>query len=1173
MRSVEEDVKYSEENVMENIDDMNPVRTNAEGQDTGERQAVSPKLESFHEDQQKGMMDLQRKFSIAVLTCVSIYWLICLVTKSAGIDAYFLRDHSDTGMDYFNMLANMSHDNPWYADANYPAMCFAILRIMFHAVPSEVYKDSVDGHGLRSNMIAQLGYVLILMACLIAVWELCQRLTQGTKGSKVLFAVSLLFSGPMFYLLERGNLLLISLPCLLAYYALYDSPEKKLRYVGYVCLALSASIKLYPALFGILVPMKKRYKETIHLLLIGIVVFFLPFFWFNGFNSVLDMIRGFGVAADIMGSRGIGYNFSFNSVLTLIAAMFGHASVTWPTWVLIVPFAISTWIVVVGDQEWKKLYGIALWCIWLPSFSYTYALTLFFLPLISFFRNAQNAGKFSKAYTVLFALLVIPYALPMMPAVDATLNVEILWFPASWTLIVIDCVILITGLLILIEHYITPHSQEDRKKDVKDIDKVIKKKKKLYAKRAALENCTQRYDCEFWLCGILLCIAVLAYHVLYFNSVLPVSEGWGIYYVELLNRGQVPYRDFAYYLPPLNLLIEWAFWRLSFGYMLVFRGWYLLQRLVIVVLLYKLMTKWFQPRFAWIACLTGACLGSSTVYDLCGDYNQTQTMLIVVLAYLVVAFLEQNDAGKGVYKFRNKCKYIFFAGILLSLMLLLKQSLGLAAIIVCFIFLVGYCLVFHDRGFAQYCAATAIGAVIPLLINCFVLALNGAFFPFLEQYFGAAEGKGGLGTILLSILGVLDFDSLQMFCMGVLLALAGRKLLTQTGRYNKCIFSLALCVFILTIYQTYNAQIVAASKALLDFTSLKITYVVLVVLSIFFCVCDTVPALERVAKWNYALPVMFLFCAALACVIVNSEYAFSEFYYRSSLFGVVTNLFQSFSRYAVVAFIAYYIFTYKTAKKYIFPEAVLALFLCAMIDIYASNMASGGDPVSREMFTTAPIFVILLFSFKLPKWNGIKNYVVCLLCIVVCALCMLQKYTVGYYWWGSSETGHLPDRAEAVEVDALAGFRLSEQKKLEYEQIVRIIEENGNEDSTVWGFPHVKIFNILTNHYNVNDPVPVLFYDVCSDEMAEREVEWLQQSPPDFVIWCDIPYCIEAHENTFRNGGRLGQRDIIDWFTEAKDNYVLVGQAENLFIYQMKNMPINYTYIQDLEAKNGTIGE
>ena len=51
----------------------------------------------------------------------------------------------------------------------------------------------------------------------------------------------------------------------------------------------------------------------------------------------------------------------------------------------------------------------------------------------------------------------------------------------------------------------------------------------------------------------LLCASILVYSAIYFNNTYPISEGWGINYAELMFHGKVPYRDFYYYLPPLNL--------------------------------------------------------------------------------------------------------------------------------------------------------------------------------------------------------------------------------------------------------------------------------------------------------------------------------------------------------------------------------------------------------------------------------------------------------------------------------------------------------------------------------------------------------------------------------------------------------------------------------------------
>lgn len=676
---------------------------------------------------------------------------------------------------------------------------------------------------------------------------------------------------------------------------------------------------------------------------------------------------------------------------------------------------------------------------------------------------------------------------------------------------------------------------------------------------------------EFYFCGIMLLTAVLAYHTLYFNSVLPELDGWGVYYAELFDRGQVPYRDFAYYLPPLNLLIDWVFWKLSFGYLLAFRGWYLLERLVLTAFLYKFTTRWFRPRFAWIACLTGVCLGASTGYDLCGDYNQTQTLFCVILAYWTARFLEQGKTAESTQRY----KYMFLSGIQLSLMLLLKQSLGFAAVVVCLVFLVGYCAAVRDKRFGWYCAATALGAAIPLAVTCVILTANGAFLPFLEQFFGTAGAKGGVGRILTSIRYLAEPGSLWILMAGILLVVTGEKAAKAKSKNCYLVLLLTASILVVSLLVSQWEQLRAAWAVIRDFWPLQLLCVLLLAGSVFFCWCNRRPDLHSVIEWNYALPVIFLFCLMLSCVIINKDGAASEFFYRTGLYDSVFNQLVYLSRYALIVVVILCALPGR-GKGPVLPVSALALALCGCVDVYATNMASAGGLVYREMFLTLPVLLLLLFSYEPPRWTALKNYAVCFLCVMLCSLSMLQKYTGAYSWWcGTSHTWNLPARSESVDVDALAGFRLPEAKKQEFEEITRIIEENGTEDSTVWGFPHVKIFNILTDHYDVTDPAPVLFYDVCSDEMAEKEVEWLRQSPPDFVIWCDIPQCLEVHEAFFRNGSRMGQRDIVDWFTEVKSKeYILVGQAENLFVYQLKDhVPVNYTYIQNPDAKNGTTGE
>lgn len=54
-------------------------------------------------------------------------------------------------------------------------------------------------------------------------------------------------------------------------------------------------------------------------------------------------------------------------------------------------------------------------------------------------------------------------------------------------------------------------------------------------------------------------LAVVCYSAIYADNTFPISEGWNVNYVELIWHGKVPYRDFYYYLPPLNLLVDAVF--------------------------------------------------------------------------------------------------------------------------------------------------------------------------------------------------------------------------------------------------------------------------------------------------------------------------------------------------------------------------------------------------------------------------------------------------------------------------------------------------------------------------------------------------------------------------------------------------------------------------------------
>ena len=396
-------------------------------------------------------IESSKVFSLGVLLAVFVFWLFHFFTRSAYIDTYFITDHHDTSMDYFNMLANLNHADPWYANANYPAICFLFWKVMHRFLP---YADYSDGFTLRENMIAQLGYFLFILICIIIIWEVIQNVAKGSKTEKTLFSAALLFSGPMFFVLERGNILLAVLAFSMLFLALYDSEKFWLRVIAYVALSIAAAIKLYPAVLGLLVLWKKRYKETALLIVLGASAFFLPFFVFDGIDSLIKMLGGIVVATEVQTGLGLGCNYCLSNFIQMIAALFGDNLQRVPGWVPVLGAVGCLGLFFISNCEWQKLYALVLLCIWYPTFSYTYTLVLLFLPILSFFfRNEKEKQKKSSLfYTISFVMLVIPYALPMVDRINNALQLDYVKFPVSWGMLIINAMLGVIAVVIAIEN-------------------------------------------------------------------------------------------------------------------------------------------------------------------------------------------------------------------------------------------------------------------------------------------------------------------------------------------------------------------------------------------------------------------------------------------------------------------------------------------------------------------------------------------------------------------------------------------------------------------------------------------------------------------------------------------------------------------------------------------------
>lgn len=651
---------------------------------------------------------------------------------------------------------------------------------------------------------------------------------------------------------------------------------------------------------------------------------------------------------------------------------------------------------------------------------------------------------------------------------------------------------------------------------------------------------------------ILSCLLSLAYSLIYWNKTIPFTDGWGIFYSELISNGKFPYRDFYVYLPPLNLLIDTILWKSSFGYLIIYRLYRVIEREILQSCIYYVLVRKTTPKVSCVCSFVGVLYVSATNFDLLGDYNQTVNLLLVLMCIIVISYVKKKD---------NKKSYVclFLLGIMIGLSFLLKQTIFVATMIMVFSFLSILFFIDKKRGYIKSVLTTASGFMIPVAISFVILYLNGALYEFLNQVFFDVGAKGNLLTTLASGVAVLRKP-------GVLVG--GIVFFDWLIRDKKRKRSwVGLFAFGTTLFFIYYEELHTLYNVLNCKTALA--YFILV------CVCGLFIYIGY-KKQAKCIESVHLFVSMGLILLWIGIVVFKPFVAKSvnettNIFTFMTSFCNMFAMFGVILFVYELIYYIKTRESS--HAEWSALFLCGLIPCYYSAMTCVDYIASWGAFFIVPVEIAYLLSKK-NDYVIIYRMIIYFCVIISVVGCCARKVANSYQWWGWSEELHDVSNLYSIDVKTLKGFRVSENEKKLYENITAVIANNSNEDDTIYCFPHMKLFNVLVNNVNMDVFVPIPFYDVCADDYAQKDAILLEENPPSIVVWCDMPGCMDVHEQIFRGGERLGQRDIARWFYSALEEgeYVLIGQYDNVFVYKyLDNEEIEYVNIQDTSRINESL--
>ncbi len=366
---------------------------------------------------QKNLVSL---YYISFMLCTFLFLLAAILSGGKTLQYAFYYYKSDVPMcttdgfmDFFNSVRDASHNGGYEKGVIYPPLANLIYYLIGKmCFPSYVGKTFNGRYALRNNdPSALMIYFICTAICLFLIFLVIDRClrSQKFKYSPALMALFGTFSFPVLYAIQRGNIIILAIPLTMFFVFFRNSEKKWVRELSYISLAIAAGVKIYPAVFGILLITDKKYKEAARLVLYGIIAFVVPVFAFGGPELLLQLFRNIfsfssGKASSVSLFRD-GYSFQ-----GLMARYFSSRPLT--SILAKIIFAcleiLAFLMVFVLPRDWQKLTCLCYAVFNIRALSGNYALIFFLLPFIMFITERKKFRWNDILFLVFLALMLIP---------------------------------------------------------------------------------------------------------------------------------------------------------------------------------------------------------------------------------------------------------------------------------------------------------------------------------------------------------------------------------------------------------------------------------------------------------------------------------------------------------------------------------------------------------------------------------------------------------------------------------------------------------------------------------------------------------------------------------------------------------------------------------------------
>jgi len=374
-------------------------------------------------------------FSGAIFFLFALFLVVCVLSAVIIHEYFFIGsslffgDYTDIFMDFFNVNAFVEDMDPYIGQgSSYPPLALLIAKIF------NFFADySVSGRAARGSYAGIISIVIFYALFFIPAYIMLFKtfISNGFKLRHVnLTFIAFFMCGPFLYGFLRGNYIFLSLVLSAFFFMFYRDKRAALRELSYIALALSVGIKLYPAVFALILIRDKRWKEFLRVVLYCAVFVVVPFFFFEGgfMANVKSFITNLQVFSNqpykFYNAIGVYTNFysygvsAANFVRVIYCALTGTAMIECPDYVGLIGLifnlafmAIIVFSAMVTPSRWKHVAAMVLVQTLFPDPSYVYSLVFMFIPIVMFIVDKNKKTGKDIFYALLFVIIMSPLQL------------------------------------------------------------------------------------------------------------------------------------------------------------------------------------------------------------------------------------------------------------------------------------------------------------------------------------------------------------------------------------------------------------------------------------------------------------------------------------------------------------------------------------------------------------------------------------------------------------------------------------------------------------------------------------------------------------------------------------------------------------------------------------------